>query len=527
MTTAEAIIKRLEQHGVSHVFGIPGTHNLPLYRHLADTSITHVVTRHEQACAYAADGFARRTGRPAVCLTTTGPALFNAAAAIGTAWADSVPMIVLSPGLPDQAEGRDTGFLHESRSQQGVMRELVGQSHRVAGPLDAVRLIDAAFASFSSSRPRPFHLEVPLDAMGEDGGAPPDLPPPASPPAPDPGLLARAVSLLAAARQGVIVLGGGAAGAAEPARALARRLGMPVVTSLNGKGVYPEGDELSLGASMRLRSCHRLLREADVVLAVGTELAESDIWCEPPLELGGELIRIDIDPAQLHKNATAAVAVLADAGLALTAILEGLGESRPPGEVERVATARSELEAEALIEGREFVDLVAAIDRGSGPEAVIAADSAMACYYGVAHLLPQESPRRFLFPTGFATLGYGLPAAIGAKLAEPGRPVVAMLGDGGAMFTIAELATAVELRLGLPILVVDNGGYGEIERMMRDAEQPVLGTKLERPDFAALARSFGAMGERVEDLGKLPETLAAAFGRERPTLVELPWPSVD
>jgi thiamine pyrophosphate-dependent acetolactate synthase large subunit-like protein len=522
VTTADAVIDRLEAHGVRHVFGIPGTHNLPLYRSLAASSIEHVTPRHEQGAGFAADGYARSGGGAGVCIATSGPGVLNLMAAVGTAHADSIPTLILAPGMSDAVRGRDTGHLHEGHDQLGAMRGVAGSAARVGGPAEAIDAIDAAFARFEAQRPRPAYVEIPLDAM-ERVGAPPEAPPPPASPGPPGGAaVASAATLLAGADRAALVLGGGATAAGAGALEVARLLGAPVVTTANGKGIVPEDDPLSLGASIRLPSCKRFLDRCDAVLAVGTELAQSDLWQDPPLPLGGKLIRVDIDPAQRHKNARAAVAITADAGSALDALATELAgaEARDRGRADAGAL-RDRLREEALEDGAPFEDLIGALERSLGDDAILAGDSTRACYHGAVHMLALSSPRRFLYPTGFAPLGYGIPAAIGAKLAHPGRDVAVLIGDGGAMFTLPELAVASEHELGLAIVIVNDGGYSEIRREMLERGQPTLGVDLLTPDFAAAARSFGARGETIDDPSRLPELMGAAFAAPTPTVIEL------
>lgn len=518
-TTAQALLDRLAAHGVELVFGIPGTHNLPLYRALAGSPLRHVAPRHEQGGGYAADGYARATGRPALCLTTSGPGILNAATAVAVAYADSVPLLTLAPGMPSDVEGRDTGFLHETKDQLGALGALARRAERIRTPRDAAAAVDRAFAEYAIGRPRPLHWDVPLEALDATGPAPGGLPALPPPLAPSPDATAKAAALLAAAERPVLVLGGGAAGAAGEATALARRLGAPAITTVNGKGVVSERDPLSLGASIRLASAQALLAEADVVVAVGTELAESDLWRRPPLALGGKLVRIDVDPAQLHKNAVAEVPIAADARLALSALLDALPAGERPLPRERIEPARRAIAADADRDGAAFRPLIAAIAQGLGADGILAADSAMACYYGAVHFLAVEAPRCFLYPTGYATLGYALPAAIGAQLGRPQARVAALVGDGGLLFTVAELHTAAAERLPIAVIVHDNRSYGEIKREMLEEGIPPLAVDLPGYDAVALARAFGVHGERVEDLGTLPGLLEAAFERDGPTLL--------
>jgi thiamine pyrophosphate-dependent acetolactate synthase large subunit-like protein len=522
MTTAEAVISRLEAHGVRHVFGIPGTHNLPLYRHLAEARIDHVLPRHEQGAGYAADGYARSGAGPGVCLATSGPGVLNLAAAIGTAYADSIPMLILAPGMSSSVAGRDTGFLHETRDQIGAIAAIAGSAVRAEGPGVAALAVDAAFERFASGRPRPAYVEIPLDAMDALGEVPSPAPPSSGPPVADPGRIAEAAELLHDAGRVVLLLGGGAAKAGREAMRLAHTLGAPVLTTANGKGTVPETDPLSLGASIRLPSAQRLLAECDVVVAVGTELAESDLWHDAPLAFEGSLVRIDIDPGQRNKNAPATVAIVADAATALGALAEVLGgaDDRDRGGAGAEAL-RGKLRGEALVDGEPHRELIAALDRALDDDSILVGDSTMACYYGAVHLLPRTVPRRFLYPTGFAPLGYAIPAAIGAKLGHPEHQVLALIGDGGAMFTLPELAVAVERELPIAVVVVNDGGYGEIRREMLEREQKPIGVDLRSPDFTAAAAALGARGETVDEPEALPSLLESAFAARGPTLIEI------
>lgn len=521
-TTAEAVVARLEAHGVRHVFGIPGTHNLPLYRHLAASSIEHVLPRHEQGAGYAADGYARSGGGPGVCIATSGPGVLNLASAVGTAHADSVPMLVLAPGMATSVAGGDTGYLHEARDQTAAMAGVAASAVRVEDPATAAAAIDMAFDRFHCGRPRPAYIEVPLDAMMTTGDAPGPVEAKRYPPVPDPSSVAEAAKLLRDAGRAAIILGGGAVDAGSPALRLAEALRAPIITTANGKGAVSERDPLSLGASIRLRSAQRLLAECDVVVAVGTELAESDLWHDPPLVLDGSLVRIDIDSAQRHKNARATVAIVGDATSSLEALAvavgEGDGRDRGAAATEAVRTT---LRDEALADVGGLAAVVSALGYGLSDETILAGDSTMACYYGAVHLIPRAAPRRFLYPTGFAPLGYAIPAAIGAKLAHPDRGVVALVGDGGAMFTLPELAAAAELGLGIVVVVVNDGGYGEIRREMLEQGQPPIAVDIRGPDFAAAATAFGARGVSTNAPRELTGLLDEALASPQPSLIEV------
>ena len=529
MTTTsggQAVVDALVAHGVDTVFGIPGTHNLEIYRHLATSGIRHVSPRHEQGAGYAADGYARTCGRPGVAIVTSGPALLNTAAAIGQAWSDSVPVLVVSPGLPLRHPALGNGLLHEARDQGAAMAAIAAASIRVTSVGEIPLAVAQAFAVMTGGRPRPVHLEIPLDVLLETGETAPVRLPVRRPAAADPTAVDAAVARLAGAARPVLLVGGGARGAVEQVRRIAEQLGAPTVTTANGKGVLPEAHPLSLGAGLHLPAVRDLVADADAVLAVGTELAPSDLWAGP-LPLDGRLVRVDVDPLGALANATPALALIGDAAATLEALLDGLGGPAVPdagperAAVERAAGWRARKQDEAGAEGAEWLAVVRQLADALPPDAILAGDSAMVCYYGALANLALQRPSSFLYPTGFGTLGFGLPAAIGAKVAAPDAPVVALLGDGGIMFTLAELATAADLAVALPVVVVDNSGYGEIRNEMTDRDDPVHAVTFRSPDFAAIGRAVGCHGVTLHGPAGLADAVRAALAADRPTVVHL------
>lgn len=521
MTGGQALVAALAAHGVDTVFGIPGTHNLEIYRHLGDHGIRHVGTRHEQGAGYMADGYARTTGRPGVALVTSGPAVLNAATALAQAWSDSVPVLLVSPGMPLRHPALGNGFLHESRDQRAALAAVSAASMSVTSVEEIPTAMSQAFALMLSGRPRPVHLAVPLDVLAETADV--EVPAPVRLPAitADPAAVDEAVDRLAAARRPVVLAGGGCKGAAAELQRLAELLGAAVVTTINGKGVLAEDHRLALGAGIHLPAVRTMVEQADLVLAVGTELAPADHWYGP-LPLAGKLVRIDIDPVGIVTNAWPDVAVVGDAATVLAALADQLEvrDRRAPGDV-AVAAWRELKARDARAEGAEWVDLVDELAAAVPRDVIVGADNAMACYYGAIAGLPTNTPASFLYPTGFGTLGYGLPAAIGAKVANPDRPVLAMLGDGGVMFTVQELAVAAELGLALPVLVVDNSGYGEIRNEMRDRDDPIQAVTFGGTDFAALGRAMGCHAVTLDSPDGLGAVIGAAFTADRPTVIHL------
>jgi acetolactate synthase-1/2/3 large subunit len=317
-----------------------------------------------------------------------------------------------------------------------------------------------------------------------------------------------------------VIAGGGAVDAAAEVRALAEALGAPVATTVNGKGVVDESHPLAVGAAVRLRALQKAAADSDVLLVVGSELGDSDLW-EGRITAEA-VIRCDIEPGQLHKNCRADVALLGDAPTTLRALLATL----PAIPTNGLATARaSELRDACRAEARDGAaaheEINAAVRAALPADAVLAGDSSQVTYLGSVHFFDVPAPRRFCYTPGYATLGYGLPAAIGASLARPGHPVAVLLGDGAFLFSVQELATAVDLRLPLPIVVVDNGGYREIRDQQERRGIPPVGVDLPAPDLATLARAFGAHGVHTTDPGALTALVADALSADRPTLIHL------
>ncbi|MER5439356.1 5-guanidino-2-oxopentanoate decarboxylase [Streptomyces sp. NPDC002790] len=537
LTGGEALVRALAAHGVTRAFGIPGTHNLEIYRHLTAYGVAHTAPRHEQGAGYAADAYARVTGTPGVAITTTGPALLNIAAAVGQAYSDSVPLLVISPGMPLRHPRQPTGLLHEMRSQTEALRNVAAFSHRVSSVAEIGAAVARAFTLFRSERPRPAHIEIPLDLLeAAEPTGPARTAPPAAPHVPDAARVEEAAALLAHAQRPAIVLGGGARGAADQCLALAEQLAAPVVTTANGKAIVDEGHPLSLGVSLHSPVVQEWLMSLDVVLAVGTELAESDIWTAEPLPLQGQLIRVDLDPAQMYAGVPANVPLVGDAQATLDALTLAIAAATThttatPNPTTAHARTTAHAETAALRASRDtesrprdahWLPYLKAIRGTLTPDAVVTSDSAQCCYYGALPHLTLGPRARYLHPTGFGTLGYALPAAIGAKVACPDRQVVALSGDGGLQFSIQELATAAALQQPLAVVVFDNSGYGEIRDEMKARGDAPLAVDHARVDLPSLARAYGGHGATAHSPEELAKLLSTALTTPAPTLIVVP-----
>ncbi|MCG7404060.1 MULTISPECIES: 5-guanidino-2-oxopentanoate decarboxylase [Caballeronia] len=527
-TCGESLVTLLEIYGVQYVFGIPGVHTVELYRGLARSSIRHVTPRHEQGAGFMADGYARVTGKPGVCFIITGPGMTNIATAMAQAHADSIPMLVISSVNARSELGSGDGRLHELPSQREVFNGLAAFSHTLLDAADLPQVLARAFAVFESARPRPVHIEIPLDVIVSPAGViEASCAVRAAKPAAHPAALAAAAELLAEARRPLILAGGGAADAAAELRELAERLQAPVALTTNAKGLLPSGQPLLIGSTQSLPHTRAMIREADVVLAVGTELGETDydVVFDGGFAIAGKLIRIDIDAQQLMRNVRPDVAIVSDAREALSELSTRLHERpvRPPATdwgAARVAAVRAANLAgcdAAMRSQQRLIDTIV----GTLPGVVIAGDSTSPVYAG-NFLHDAPAPRSwFNSSTGYGTLGYGLPAAIGAKLAAPRRPVVCLIGDGGLQFTLPELASAVEARVPVIVMLWNNFGYGEIRKYMAQRDITPVGVDIYTPDFAALAKAFGCEAARVDDPRTLEAELRRAVSRDVPTVIEV------
>ncbi|WP_286786871.1 MULTISPECIES: 5-guanidino-2-oxopentanoate decarboxylase [unclassified Pseudomonas] len=524
VTCGQFLVRQLEAWGVDTVFGIPGVHTVELYRGLPDSSIRHITPRHEQGAGFMADGYARASGKPGVCFVITGPGVTNILTAMAQAYADSIPMLVISSVTTRARLGRNGGYLHELTDQRAMTAGVTAFSHTLLDVDQLPAALTQAFAVFESQRPRPVHIELPLDVIT----APADhlslvCQPCFSRPAPDPQQLDLAAKRLGNAKHPLVLLGGGCIAAASEARILVDRLAAPAATTINAKGVLPDHHPLALGCNQSLPAVRQLAKEADVILAIGTELGETDydVVFDGGFELSGDLIRIDIDPDQLTRNYQPWLGIVSDARTAIQELLNRLppdifqatGSGR-----ERVAKARREL-ADTLAPLSHFRTLFDTLSRAC-PDACYVGDSTQPVYAG-NHIIELCSPRRwFNASTGYGTLGYALPAAIGAKLACPDRPVICLIGDGGIQFTLPELASAVEARVGIIVLLWNNQGYGEIKRYMKQRAITPLGVDIYTPDFITLAQGFGCAAAKASDHQHLEQLLLDA-PPDRPFLIEI------
>jgi thiamine pyrophosphate-dependent acetolactate synthase large subunit-like protein len=486
-TGAQVLVAALEAAGVEVVFGLPGVHNLAAWEALRESPIRLVGVRHEQAAAYAADGYARATGRLGVALVTTGPGAANTLGAVGEAWAGGAPVLVIATDIPAKLRrpGVHRGVLHECADQRAMFAPVT--KAQFAGPDPR-----AAIAAALAHPRRPVYLEIATDALSAPATPQPEA---AAAAPPEPRDLEPALALLDRARRPLVWAGGGAArdGAGAAVAALAERLAAPVFTSYQAAGLL--GDHpLAVGLPTHLPETGALWDDADLVIAVGSDLdgVNTQNWRQPQPPA---LVAVNVDPADATKNYRVDAVVHAGATAGASVLAQRASAHEPWADVAAVrAGARARLEREHPDE----LAFLAAFARAVPPEAVVVCDMCIPGYWiGAFHRF--AAPNRLVYPLGWGTLGAAFPQALGASLSGAG-PVVSVSGDGGFLFACGELATMAQERLPFTAVIVDDGGYGMLRFDQRRHERETYGVDLHTPDFVALAQAFGVRAERVDGL---------------------------
>ncbi|HSI41924.1 MAG TPA: 5-guanidino-2-oxopentanoate decarboxylase [Xanthobacteraceae bacterium] len=519
-TVGQALIALLEANGVEVVFGIPGVHTVELYRGLAGSSIRHITPRHEQGAGFMADGYARVTGKPGVALVITGPGLTNTITAMAQARQDSVPMLVISGVNRRNSLGQGRGMLHELPDQAAIIKSFALASHTLLDPAELSSVVAQAFAIMGSSRPGPVHIEIPTDVMPLPAGDL-DLKPtvPARPGA-DAAVLRQLAARCNGAERIVLMCGGGAAPAHAGVQALAERLDAPAVLTVNARGMLAH-HALRVPASPSLSATRALIAGADLVIGLGTEMGQTDydMYADGAFPALPAFVRVDIDPQQLAREPRADLAVLST----VEAVVEGLLPLVPARVGDGAARALAAREAAWGGLSPKIRTEIGVIDRlyAALPDAIVVGDSTQPVYAGNLYLDLARPQSWFNAATGFGALGYGPPAAIGAAIGAPGRPVVCLTGDGGLQFSLAEIGSAADAGATVIFLVWNNDGYLEIENYMVDCGIEPEGVKPSPPDFIAVAAAYGVPAVRLDDVAELGPALRSAAERDGPSLIEI------
>lgn len=528
MTGGEAVVNALIGHGIKTMFGLPGVQNDWLYNALYDAGdkIRVMHTRHEQGAGYMALGAAMATGEVALFNVVPGPGLLNASTALVNAYGLNAPVFCLTGQIPSHQIGKGRGVLHEIPDQLGILRRLTKWADRINSPAEAPGLIAEAFRQLKSGRPRPVGLEVPMDVLAQKAEVdttPVDLP--VTHPPVDTDLITAVAKTLGKAKRPLIYTGSGAQNAGPEITALAQALQAPVVGYRTGMGVIDGRHYLSL----HLPPSHELWQTADVVLLVGTH-------ARIPLQKWGvdndiTLIKIDVDPPTHALYHTPDIAVTARAEDALPLLLDEVANYnsvRESREDELLALKADWEKRTAYLEPqRTYLQII----REELGEDGIFVDELTQVGFTSRITMPVYRPRTFISTGYMGTLGYGFPTALGVKVAKPDTPVLSIAGDGGFMFGVQELATAVQHRIGLVTLVFNNNQYGNVQHMQKTLYgNRVIATDLHNPDFVKMAASFGAQAFRAQTPDQLRHAIRQGFAADLPTLIEIPvgdLPSVD
>jgi acetolactate synthase I/II/III large subunit len=520
MTGGAALVEMLRRHGVDTIFALPGVQNDALFVAFYDAGegLRVIHTRHEQGAAYMAYGYARASGKVGAYAVVPGPGLLNTTAALATAYAANAPVLCVSGQVPSDLIGRGFGLLHEIPDQLGILRTLTKWAARINHPTETGKRVNDAFRQLRDGRPRPVGLEIPPDvlALATEVLLPGAEEAPAVTMA-DPELIDKAATWLAEAKNPLIFVGSGAVDAGEEVLAIAEMLQAPVVSFTGGKGIVSDRHYLAQSSV----AGHELWREADAVLAVGTRLHQPQIrW---GVDAALKLIRIDIDPTEITRITQPALGIVADAKPALAALHRALERRKPrrPSRKDELETLKSRTLAKLadyLGPQCEYLRVIRAelLDDG-----IYVEDLTQVGYVGRV-AFPIYHPRTYIHSGYQGTLGFGFATALGAKVGRPDLPVVSISGDGGFMYNVQELSTAVKHGIDIVAIVFADGAYGNVRRMQKEEYgNRLIGVDLHNPQFPKMAESFGVAGVRTTTPEGLRRELAAAFKRRGTTLIEV------
>ncbi|MDE0907924.1 MAG: thiamine pyrophosphate-binding protein [SAR324 cluster bacterium] len=532
MNGAEAIVKSLQQYGVDSVFGLPGGQLDHLFDAIykTDGKLKLIHSRHEQGAAYMAYGYARSTGRVGTYIVVPGPGLLNTTAALCTAYACNTPVLCLTGQIPSAGIGTGRGYLHEIPDQLGLIQKLTKWAARIEHPTQAPDRVREAFKQLQTGRPRPVELEMAMDVMGQQGEV--ALLPPESHVglAPDSEQIEQAAKQLGVAKRPMIVVGSGAQDASKEVLRLAEILQAPVTFFRSGKGVIDDRHYLS----QSFPAGHRLWADADVVLAIGTRLKYQQMYWG--LDQNLKIVRIDIDPTEINRISTPEIGIVADARIALQALLSALDRHNSPRTSRKQELTNLKAEFQATFEEKIAPQMgYLRVIREELPEDGFFVDEVTQVGFASWYAFPTYHPRHFISAGYQGTLGYGYATALGVQAAHPDKKVVAIAGDGGFLFNVQELATAVQYGLGVVVIVFNDNKFGNVQRQQKEwFGGRVIASDLHNPDFVQLAESFGLTGYRVRTPDELRPVLRGALANSGPALIEVvltedmptPWPFI-
>lgn len=520
MTGGHALARQLVNEGVTHIFGLPGDQIMHALDGIYDEpQLEFITTRHEQGTTYMADGYARATGRAGVAFVVPGVGVYNAGAGLATAWAASSPVVFIAGQINRHGIGKGLGLLHEIDDQLDIVRPITAWQKRALTAEEIPATVHEAFARVRRGRRRPVEIEMPPEAFSEEASVELFAKADDIRVGADPEQVKRAAEILAGAERPLIWAGGGVVlgNASAQLTAVAEFLQAGVVTTRQGKGAVDDRHPLSIGSVWVNKRMQPVLDDADAILAVGTHFMGSNVAKDKVV------VHVDVDPVEIglrHENSFAVVGDAAPALDELLAELQKLGDPRPSRTAEtQAARARVDEQLYAIGPQAAMVDTL----RAAIPDDGIVVPCTTTVGYMCHMHYPVYEPRTYLSTSYMGTLGFGFPAALGAKVGQPDRPVVAVTGDGGFLFAATELATAVQYGINLVTVVYNDNAYGNSNRDQRERfHGREIGTALHNPDFAKFAESFGADGVKLARPEDLADALPQAIANNRPTVIEVP-----
>ncbi|MEC8388931.1 MAG: thiamine pyrophosphate-dependent enzyme [Pseudomonadota bacterium] len=532
MTGGAAMVEGLLRNGVDTLFALPGVQLNHFFAAVYDkrNAIRVLNARHEQGAAYMAFGYAIATGRVGAFAVVPGPGILNTTAALSTAYGCSQPVLAITGQINAAAIDRGYGLLHEIRDQPGTLASVNKWVHRIDHPVDAPAAMDEAFRHLQGGRPRPVTVEMAMDMMGLESLVPaPEAAVEVRPPEADPDLIAAAAKMLGAAKAPMIFVGSGAYHAAAEVRALAEMLQAPVVAYQNGRGILDERHYLAQVHP----AGNALWAECDVALSIGCRLQPERMYWGIDDDL--KVIHVDIDPTELTRVMAPTIGIVGDSALVTAALVDAVPAHNP-----RRASREDELTAlkasthQHLVDGlgpqMAFLEVI----RDELPEDGFFVDEFTQVGYVARVGFPVYRPRTMVTPGYQGTLGYGFATALGVAAAHPDKKVISVNGDGGFMYTMPELASAVHHNLDIVAIVFADGHYGNVRRQQKlEHDGKVIASDLTNPDFVKLAESFGALGLRADGPEGLRAALKQAFKQRGPAIIEVPvgeftepWPFI-
>ncbi|MCA1437400.1 thiamine pyrophosphate-binding protein [Bradyrhizobium yuanmingense] len=522
LTGGEAIVSGLVAHGVDTVFGLPGAQVYGLFDAFHQAQLKVIGARHEQACGYMAFGYARSSGRPGVFSVVPGPGVLNASAALLTAFGCNEPVLCVTGQVPTSFLGKGRGHLHEMPDQLATLRTYVKWAERIEYPANAPTVVARAFQEMMSGRRGPASVEMPWDVFTQRAdAAPAKVLEPLPAPQPDPDMIKQAAALIRTSKAPMIFVGSGAIEAGEEILELAEMIDAPVVAFRSGRGIVSNAHELGL----TMAAAYRLWPNTDLMIGIGTRLELPTMSRWPYRPAGLKCIRIDIDPVEMRRFSSD-TAIVADARAAtrdLAAAVGKAGYSKTSGRrgTIREATAAAQAEIQRVQPQMAYLNIL----REVLPANAIVTDELSQVGFASWYGFPVYQPRTFITSGYQGTLGSGFPTALGAKVANPDKPVVAITGDGGFMFGVQELATAVQFNIGVVTLVFNNNAYGNVRRDQRQHfDGRVVASDLVNPDFVKLAESFGVTAARVTAPEQFKAAMEKALGHGGPVLISVEVP---